>query len=136
MPTDIYCRVMHGGLVTVNQVEADKLSQFLGKEVKVSISQPRNIRFHKKYFALLAVGRDMADTNYNSEQFRAYVTVGAGYCEFLTDKEGGVVAIPKSISFAAMSEDEFERLYQDTVSFICQNWVLDENDLNAMVNFL
>ena len=136
MSTDIYCRVMHGGLQAANQVEADKLSQFLGKEVKVSISQPRNIRFHKKYFALLGAGRDMADTNYNAEQFRAYVTVGAGYCEFLTDKEGGVVAIPKSISFAAMSEDEFERLYQDTISFICQNWVLDENDLNAMVNFL
>ena len=136
MPTDIICRAVPGGLMAVNGVEAEKLEQFRGKDVMVKISQPRNIQFHRKYFALLGTARDLADTEYNAEQFRAYVTVGAGYCEFITDSDGGVVAIPKSVSFAAMSEDEFERLYQDTLNFICQTWVLNENDINAILNFI
>jgi len=102
----------------------------------VTIKQPRNIRFHRKFFALLSVARDMADTEYNAEQFRAYVTAGAGYCEFITDKEGGVVAVPKSISFASMDDDEFERLYSDVLTFICQTWVLDESQINQIVEFM
>ena len=122
--------------MAVNQIEADKLDQFRGREMQVKISQPRNIRFHRKFFAQLGEARDMADTEYNAEQFRAYVTVGAGYAEFITDSEGGVVAIPKSISFASMDESQFERLYQDTLTFICKTWVLDENQLNQIVEFM
>lgn len=136
MPTEIIVRAVPGGLRAVNETEAEKLLQFRGKELMVKISQPRNLQFLKKYFALLGVAREWADTEYNAEQFRAYVTVGAGYAEFITDSEGGVVAVPKSISFAAMDESEFERLYQDTLSFVCKTWVLDQQQLDEIVNFL
>ena len=53
-----------------------------------------------------------------------------------TDKEGGVVAVPKSISFASMDDDEFERLYSDVLTFICQTWVLDESQINQIVEFM
>ena len=136
MATEIIVRIVPGGMMASNQIEADKLDQFRGREMMVKISQPRNIRFHRLYFALLGVSRDMADTDLNSEQWRAYLTCGSGYCNFVTDNEGGVVAVPKSIAFANMSEDEFERLYNDTVSFVCQKFVLDESQLTQIVNFL
>ena len=136
MSTDIIVRAVPGGLMASNAIEAEKLEQFRGREMMVKISQPRNLAFHRKFFALLGTGRSMADTEYNSEQFRAYVVVGAGYCEFITDQEGGTVAIPKSISFASMTDDEFERLYQDALTFICRTWVLDESQLNQIVDFM
>ena len=122
--------------MAVNAIESAKLEPLRGKEYAVKISQPRNLKFHRRYFALLGVGLDMADTEYNAEQFRAYCTVGAGYCDFITDKDGGVVAIPKSISFAAMDDTEFERLYQDTLSFICSTWALDSQQIDEIVRFL
>lgn len=136
MSTDIIVKAVPGGLMAVNAIEAEKLEQFRGKEFKATISIPRNLDFHRKYFALLGVARDMADTELNAEQFRAYVTCGAGYCDFITDREGGVVAVPKSISFASMDDSAFERLYNDTVSFICQTWVMDENQLRQIAEFM
>jgi hypothetical protein len=136
MATEVLCTVVPGGLMALNAVQAENLEGLCGKQVKAVISQPRNPAFHNKFFALLGVARDMADTEYNANQFRAYVTVGAGYCEFITDDEGGVVALPKSISFGSMDETEFERLYQDVLTFICKTWVLDENQLNAIVDFM
>lgn len=136
MPTDVICRVAPGGLMAVNAGEAEKLAELVGREVMAKISQPRNIAFHRKFFALLAAARMMADTEYNAEQFRAYVTVGCGYCDFIKHPEGRTVAIPKSISFGSMDETEFERLYQDALTFICKTWVLDEQQLDEIVRFM
>ena len=135
MATDIYMRVVPGGLMALNQAEASKLEDLVGKEVKARISQPRNLRFLKKYFALLKVARDMADTEMNPEQFRAYVQAGAGYCTW-EQINGKIVAMPKSISFGQMDELEFERLYNDVLSFCCEQWALDNEQVNAIIAFM
>ena len=135
MTTDVLVQVVPGGLRCVNGVESDKLEPLKGREIMARLSQPRNIRFHRKYFALLGVAYDMADTELNTEQFRAFCTVGAGYCDFI-EGANGAIAIPKSISFASMDETTFERLYQDTLTFVCKRWALDENQVNQIVEFM
>jgi len=135
MSTDVLVQVVPGGLRAVNGVESDKLNQLRGREVMAKISQPRNTHFHRKYFALLGVALDMVPEDYTAEQFRALCTVGAGYCEFLGSGEK-MIAIPKSISFANMDETQFERLYQDTLSFICKTWELDSGQLSRIVDFM
>lgn len=135
MATDIFARVVPGGLMCVNQAEASKLEHLVGKEVKARISMPRNWAFLKKYFALLKVGRDMADTDMNPEQWRAYCQAGAGWCTF-ENINGTMVAIPKSISFSNMDEIEFERLYNAVLGFICETWAIDEDQVNQIVGFM
>ena len=102
----------------------------------VKISQPRNLAFHKKFMALLGVALGMVDTEKNPEQFRATVTCGAGWCDFTTNNEGTLIAVPKSISFAAMDDTEFERLYQAALTYICREFVVDENQLNQIIEFM
>jgi len=136
MTTDVLVQVVNGGLRAVNGVEADKLNQLRGREVMAKISQPRNIRFHRKFFALLGSALDMADTDMNAEQFRAFCIAGAGYCDFIPGHDGKLVAIPKSISFAKMDETEFDRLYQDVLTFIVKYWSLDEQQLSRLVDFM
>ena len=135
MSTDIVVSVFPGGLRAVNDVEADKLDQFMGQELMVKISRPRNLAFHRKYFALIGTALQMVDETYTPEQFRALCVAGAGFGEFI-DSDRGMVFVPKSISFAAMDDTEFERLYQDTLTFICKKWVLDEQQLNQIVEFM
>ena len=118
MSTSILCRVVPGGMMTLNQAEADKLDDLVGHEVKAIITKPRNIAFLRKYFALLKVGREMSPSDFNPEQFRMYVQAGAGWCEFLAGKDGNLIAVPQSISFGKMDEIEFSRLYSSVLNFI------------------
>ena len=136
MAADVYMRVVPGGLMASNAAEASKLEDLVGKEVRCVVSQPRNIGFHKKYFAMLKVGYDMADTPFNMEQFRLYVQAGAGWCEFLQGHDGNLVAVPKSISFTSMDQFEFQVLYSDVLNFICEQWALDYDQIERIVEFL
>jgi len=120
--TEIICRVVPGGLRAANEVEAEKLETLRGRNVLVKISQPRNLGFHKLFFAMLGVALGMADIEVNAEQWRAIVTVGAGWCTFVPGREG-LIAVPKSISFGAMDETEFRRLYEAAIGFICVNYL-------------
>jgi hypothetical protein len=123
-------------MMCLNQAEADKLEDLTGHEVKAVITKPRNIQFLRKYFALLKVGLDMCPENYNPEQFRAYVQAGAGWCEFLSDRNGRLIAIPRSISFGKMDEIEFAQLYGAVLDFICDHWALDQDQIEQIVEFM
>jgi hypothetical protein len=136
MATKVVMRVVPGGLMAVNRAEESKFDDLIGREVQASISQPRNLKFHRKFFAMLHLAREMADLDVNAEQFRHLVLVGAGYCTF-HEIGGRVIAIPKSMSFGSMDETEFSKLYSDCLDFICANYV-DETPgrLDAMLHFM
>ncbi len=142
MAIEVICKVLPGGLRVVNSAEATKLEHLLGKEVSARIYIPRNLKFHRKFFAMLNTAFDMSDFRINDqpgnkEQYRTHVTVGAGWCDF--HKYGDkFVAVPRSIEFAKMDEAEFERLYHDCLSFICANYVVEETPetLDQMMQFM
>ncbi len=109
----------------------------LGKPVKVKVTQVRNYEFHKKYFALLNLAFDYGEPpegkadklmkvikispEKNFDRFRADVTILAGYYTATYRLNGDVRLEPKSISFSAMSEDEFEELYTKTIDVIVKH---------------
>jgi len=136
--TDVFMRVVPGGLMACNQVEADKLEKLRGKEVKCKITQPRNLKFLKKYFALLGSAFDfVGDEDMTMEQFRTICTVGAGWADFFPDpKTGTLIAVPKSIAFPNMDETEFVQLYSDTITFICGRWVVNQEQLEEVARFI
>ncbi len=84
---------------------------------------PRNSKFHRKFILLLRVGFDAWETprkrkqykgmavSKDFEQFREDITIMAGFYEQTFDLEGRMKLKAKSISFAAMDDIEFERLY-------------------------
>ena len=136
MALQVICKVLPGGLRCVNDAESTKLENLIGKEVQVTVKQPRNLKFHRKFFAMLNMAQSMADVTINPEQWRHLVLAGAGYCTFhkIGDK---MVAIPVSISFSSMDEVEFSQLYSDCLDFICLNYVDDTPEsLNAMLQFM
>jgi hypothetical protein len=136
MAIKVVMRVQPGGLMAVNAAEASKLDDMLGREVQATISQPRNLKFHRKFFAMLHTAQHMADVNLNAEQWRKLVLTGAGYCTF-HEIGSRMIAIPKSISFGSMDETEFAKLYSDCLDFICANYVDERPEsLDAMLSFM
>ena len=144
MPVTVMVRVVHGGLRCVNSAEASTLEELVGQEVEARIFKAVNPQFRRKYFALLKTAFDMADFLIdgepgNFEQFRHAVTTGAGWCDFIqySDFRGDkIIAVPRSIQWAKMDDAEFQGLFRDSLTYICQTWVLDEQQLDRIVQFM
>jgi len=136
MSTSVICRVAYGGLRCVNECESSKLEGLLGKEVEAKITIPRNLGFHKRFFAMLKTTLEMTDLKINIEQWRTLVTCGCGYADYV-EFNGQLIAVPKSIAFARMDETEFERFYSDALSFICENYIHGTPDeINTILSFM
>ena len=136
----------------VGFIPADPATEEWCKKVKIGqgihgrFKKVRNYAFLKKYFALLTVAYDNWDpgeisSQYgvpekNFERFRADVTILSGYYETTIRLDGSVRIEPKSISFAKMDEDEFEKLYNATIDVLIKHVYkqgLDKDELDAIV---
>lgn len=98
----------------------------IGETYKAKITKARNVRFHKKYFALLNVAWEFIPEaeqedhfNNNVENFRKSVLISAGHCDriWLPDYEVWAHS-PKSISFSKVDELEFTEIYNNTLNVI------------------
>lgn len=94
-----------------------------GELFTVEFHRPRNLPFHRKFFALLKVAFENQEFYATMEQFRTAVLVGLGWCETFILQSGEVCYIPKSISFAKMKQDEFERVYSDVLDYLVREHV-------------
>jgi len=107
-----------------------------GEMLSCEITRPRNIEFHKKFFALLNMGFSNQEHYDNFEDFRAIMTMKAGFFHtIITDK--GMVYVPKSISFSAMDELEFHELYDKMINVLIKELkITEEVLLEEIINFL
>ena len=96
-----------------------------GETVEATIVRPRNIKFHRKFFALLNMGFSNQEKYACFEDYRAVFIMKTGnYKVIETDK--GVVYLPKSISFAAMDELEFAELYSKLIDVLIKELKMDQ----------
>lgn len=135
-----------GLLPLYNEDYDEKKKLKIGKVYEAEICLPRNLQFHRKYFALLRCAWE-----YMNEQrqdffkndlnvFRKSLEVAAGWCEPLYDlKTMSWFHAPKSISFGKMNEEEFNILYNNVrdmlFMIIIPNISQEEFDRN-LKNFL
>ena len=111
------------GLQFINSLKA-------GQSVLVEAKRPRNIGHHRRLFALLNVV--YPNTHYpNAYALLAALKVYLGHCDTQQTKNGKVVAVPRSIAFHAMGQDEFREFYDGCVQAIVEHFIpgLDPGDL-------
>lgn len=148
--TDIVLTKAAGGvLVPVDQQAAEYIAKLkLGGGVTASVKQKRNVKFHRKFFKLLDLAFDAwepAEKIYkgqvvakNREQFRNDITILAGFYETTINLKGEVRLVAKSISFANMEQEEFDKVYNRVVDVILQRVLTsyDRDDLDAVMDRL
>ncbi|KJV08018.1 DUF1367 family protein [Methylocucumis oryzae] len=117
-----------------------------GSVVKAEITQPRNWKFHKKFFALVNVAFEAWDmpgveykgmqVNKNRDRFRKDLIILAGYGHPVVNLRGEVRYEAKSISFGSMDELEFEELYSRVVDVVLAKVLMhySRSDLDEQVN--
>lgn len=117
---EIYLYNTDTGLVPCYDDDYDEKKKLtIGEYYKAKINPVRNIRFHRKYFAL--INRSWEFLNENTQEhyknsidvFRKSIELAAGHCEpvwNITRQEW--LEIPKSIAFDKMDEAAFRDLYE------------------------
>lgn len=84
-----------------------------GSEIIVKIRRPRNPACHRWFFALLRiVCENTGYLWYDEEDLLDALKRAVGHTEHCLDIDGGSYEKPKSISFSAMTEDQF-RVFKD-----------------------
>lgn len=100
----------------------------LNEQFEIEYTKKRNVRFHRKYFALLKLAFENQSDYRTMEDLRRDLIITSGrYDEVVNRITGEVYKIANSISFAQMDETEFNNLYNDTKNIISK-WLGIEND--------
>lgn len=92
----------------------------VGEVYECEIKQPRNLKFHKKYFALVKMLFDNQERYNDMEELRRDLTIEAGFYNERANFQGEIIREAKSISFAKMTQSDFDDLYNRTIDVICQ----------------
>jgi hypothetical protein len=120
-----------GMLAPATDDDADALKKIkAGSAVRVEVKQIRNVKFLRKWFTLARYAFDIWSETVEPQEykgqpvkpsfdrFRKDLIILGGRFDAVYNARGEVRVEAKSISFANMSEDEFEQLFSDTIDVI------------------
>jgi hypothetical protein len=93
----------------------------VGEVVQCEIIKPRNLAHHKKFWALLNTVWECAGDWSSPYMILIELKVRLGHVQKVVIRETGeIVSVPKSISFAAMDQAEFEQFYDRALMELCK----------------
>lgn len=122
-----------GALEPIDDEGREVLSKIAaGDLVKADIKRPRNIHFHRKFFAMLKLVLDNQEAYKSTDDLLDVCKLRIGHVRVIQTKHGEV-RVPASISFASMDESEFSQFYDKAVNWVCSEVIpgLKRAELNA-----
>ncbi|MCW7556511.1 DUF1367 family protein [Endozoicomonas gorgoniicola] len=147
MPELTLIKRLDGSFVPATHQDAQHCEKIkVGAGIRAEWKQKRNIRFHRKYFALLNIGFDAFDPGIQEykgfpvqksfERYRKDVICAAGFYDVIANLNGDVRREAHSISFGRMSPEQFEELYSKSIDVTLQRVLTNytHSDLDQQVN--
>lgn len=121
----------NGGLKPLYESDFEIYSKItLGEEFEIEYKKQRNIKFHKKAFALFKLCFENQEAYSNLNDLRRDLTITAGYYnETANVLTGEVFKHAKSISFASMDNIEFSQYYESIKNVISQWLGINNEDI-------
>jgi hypothetical protein len=122
----IATRVFLSGLRGVDDKNHKRWSGFLvrmfgmedGEIAEVATRIPRSGPFHRFHMAVEQAVFDAQDRFTQFEMFRDWMKIGAGHVEWVPGAKGGIVPLPKSISYAELEEPEMREVHEAMMAFL------------------
>lgn len=97
-------------LAAVKQLEYGELLKFVYKV-------PRSPKFHRLHFVMLATLFNAQDQFASEYQFRKWAEVGAGHVDWVPGPTGKMVALPRSIDYESLDDEEFHDMHEAVKAF-------------------
>lgn len=136
-----------GALVPADDAQAEQLNRYkVGSIIRATTVEMRNSKFHRKFFSMLDVGFDAWEPEQkeykgfpaqkNRNRFRSDCIIAAGFYEVTVDLNGDLKLKAKSISFARMTQEEFEQVYSAVADVLLQKVLKSytRSDLDQVVS--
>lgn len=89
-----------------------------GEIAEIGTRIPRSGAFHRYHMALEQAVFDAQEKFEHFEQFRNWLKVGAGFCDWVAGPKGGVIPCPKSISYADLDDQAMRDFHNDMLAFL------------------
>ncbi len=130
----LYVKNTLTGLVPMYPADLDEKKRLrLGEEYEVSIRRPRNVKFHRLFFALLNLGHQNTQMELPFEAYRRWAVMKAGFVKVYNTPKGQLFE-PESIAFANMDEDRFKQVYDRVLDVIVDDIGTDREDVMLALN--
>ena len=133
------------GLVPMYDEDFDEKKKLvIGRAYECDVKVLRNVRFHRKAFALLNAAWSLMNEHQQAgwrskDGFRNYLTVAAGHYDvYFNQRLNAFVEMPRSWSFDKMDDAEFSALYdrmKDVIFAVLGNRVTEEVFDKVLANF-
>lgn len=124
-------------LAPIDPISAEELLTVpADRDVLVVVKQPRNVRQHRLAWALAEKIHEACDWLKDREDAMDFLKIKARHVKYITDpRTGKIEIIPKSIAFASLSQDAFDRVFRRMVYVTCAEIVpgLEEEKLRAEI---
>lgn len=89
-----------------------------GEMVEIKTHRDRLGWYHRKHMLLEQRVFESQEKFDDFKQFRVWLKVGAAFVDWIPGPKGGVVPVPKSLSYAELEQDEMEKVHADMVAFL------------------
>lgn len=87
--------------------------------ISFSYHLPRSGAYHRRFFAQLAAVFESQEVFDDLDMFRMWAEVGAGHVTYYPMMDTGeMIAVPKSIAYANLDQDEFQKVGDSVFAFL------------------
>ena len=126
---------LNGSLKAVYESDVELLKKIkVDEDVEITLTRPRNIKFHRKFFALINLVFQNQEIYNNPEHLRYDLTIESGFYDVTYNWLGEEIKRAKSISFAKMEEPEFAELYNRFSDAIVRCFKFEKEDIEENIN--
>lgn len=89
-----------------------------GEMVEIRTHKDRIGWYHRKHMALEQTVFEHQEKFEEFESFRTWLKVGSGYVDWHPGPKGGVIPVPRSLSYAKLEQGEMESVHEEMVKFL------------------
>lgn len=89
-----------------------------GEIFSIETWTPRKGGFHRRHMMIESRVFAAQERIKSFDQFRAWLKIGAGFCDWLAGPKGGVVPVPRSISYKKADEETMRAFHDDAMAFL------------------
>lgn len=115
-----------GRLVGLSEADKAALSSFKrrttemepGEICSIETWNPRKGSYHRRHMKIEATVFQSQERIANFDMFRDWLKVGAGFVVWMAGPKGGVIPIPKSISYKKADEDVMREFHKNAIAFL------------------
>lgn len=89
-----------------------------GEMATITTRRQRSGPFHRRHFAIVTALFEAQERFEDDENFIVWLKFGAGWVTWVAGPNGGVVPIPKSVSYAEADDESFRDYHERVMRFL------------------